>query len=121
MAATALHESADDLTTATREMHRALASLMEELEAVDWYGQRIDACQDEELARVLAHNRDEEKEHACMTIEWIRRHDSVFDRQLRRFLFRSGPIAEVEAHGEDGPPAAPASLGIGSLRDEEER
>jgi len=100
-------------------MHRALVSLMEELEAVDWYAQRVEATRDEELARVLAHNRDEEKEHASMTLEWIRRHDPEFDTCLRRFLFSSGAIAGEEHEHEDVDPQdderAP-TLGIGSLR-----
>ena len=94
-------------------MHRALASLIEELEAVDWYGQRVEACRDEDLERVLAHNRDEEKEHACMTLEWIRRHDPVFDRYLKQFLFRSDAIVETEA----GESSTDRTLGIGSLRE----
>ena len=69
-------------------MHRAIISLMEELEAVDWYQQGIDACHDKELADILASNRDEEKEHAAMVLEWIRRHDPVFDKELRKYLFR---------------------------------
>jgi len=112
MANTQFHESASDLTAETREMHRALASLIEELEAVDWYAQRVDASNDEELASVLAHNRDEEKEHACMTLEWIRRHDTAFDRYLRQFLFRSDTIVEA-GHGAIG---ADCTLGIGGLR-----
>jgi ferritin-like protein len=117
MASTQLHERPEDLPKDVRDMHRALLSLMEELEAVDWYTQRIAASDDEELRRVLAHNRDEEKEHACMTLEWIRRRDPVFDAQLRKFLFRSDPIV-----GEHGPeePDGDGSLGIGSLRDREE-
>ena len=108
-----LHEAADDLTPETREMHRALVSLIEELEAVDWYGQRVDASQDDELKRVLAHNRDEEKEHACMTLEWIRRRDRTFDTFLRRFLFQSERIVDTESTTDETDP----SLGIGSLRD----
>ena len=99
-------------------MHRALSSLIEELEAVDWYAQRIDASDDDELSRVLAHNRDEEKEHACMTLEWIRRRDPKFDTFLRRFLFTTGAIAEAE-HGDGGAEEATQTLGIGSLRREE--
>jgi hypothetical protein len=113
MADDALHESPEDLGPETREMHRALASLIEELEAVDWYSQRVDACRDEDLERVLAHNRDEEKEHACMTLEWIRRHDPVFDRYLKQFLFRSDAIVETEA----GESSTDRTLGIGSLRE----
>jgi len=112
-----LHESAEDLSPETREMHRALLSLIEELEAVDWYSQRVDACTDDQLASVLAHNRDEEKEHACMTLEWIRRHDPTFDRFLRQFLFQSGSIVDGE-HGDED--AEPPTLGIGSLRGREE-
>jgi ferritin-like protein len=108
-----LHEAADDLTPETREMHRALVSLIEELEAVDWYGQRVDASQDDDLKRVLTHNRDEEKEHACMTLEWIRRRDPTFDTFLRRFLFQSESIVDTESAGGRPDP----SLGIGSLRD----
>jgi hypothetical protein len=119
MARDDLHESAADLSSETREMHRALASLIEELEAVDWYGQRVDACGDAELRRVLAHNRDEEKEHACMALEWIRRRDPTFDTLLRRLLFEpeSSSIVGVE-HGDGGGDggAPEGSLGIGSLR-----
>jgi ferritin-like protein len=111
-----LHEAPEDLSPETREMHRALVSLMEELEAVDWYAQRIEASTDDELRRVLTHNRDEEKEHACMTLEWIRRHDRKFDEYMRRFLFRSDPIVEAEAAGDGADP----SLEIGSLRNEED-
>ena len=68
-------------------MHRAIISLMEELEAVDWYNQRIDVCKDEELKAVLIHNRDEEKEHAAMMLEWIRRKDPKFDEELKDYLF----------------------------------
>ena len=114
MATPGIHEAPEDLAPETREMHRALASLVEELEAVDWYAQRVDASRDEELRRVLAHNRDEEKEHACMTLEWIRRHDPMFDVYLRKFLFTSGPIVETE-HDANG---AEPDLGVGSLRDE---
>ena len=110
-----LHEAAEDLSPQVRDMHRALLSLMEELEAVDWYAQRIAATGDEELARVLAHNRDEEKEHACMTLEWIRRRDPEFDAYLRRFLFTSGPIVGAEPGAESGNGRG-GSLGIGSLR-----
>jgi hypothetical protein len=87
MAAEGLHEDESKLRPETTDMHRAIRSLMEEVEAVDWYQQRIDACQDETLARILAHNRDEEKEHAAMVLEWIRRHDERFDKELREYLF----------------------------------
>ena len=75
MANEGYHEPIEELSDETRDMHRAITSLMEELEAVDWYNQRVDACEDKKLAAILAHNRDEEKEHAAMVLEWIRRKD----------------------------------------------
>jgi ferritin-like protein len=87
------HEPLEELTEATRDMHRAITSLMEELEAVDWYNQRVDACKDSELKAILAHNRDEEKEHAAMVLEWIRRKDPSFDKELKDYLFTEKPIA----------------------------
>jgi ferritin-like protein len=92
-----LHEAAEKLSAATIDRHRATVSLMEELEAVDWYDQRIDATTDESLKAILRHNRDEEKEHAAMVLEWLRRHDPVLDRQLRTYLFREGDIVAAEA------------------------
>jgi ferritin-like protein len=86
------HEPIEKLSSATQDFHRAIVSLMEELEAVDWYNQRVDACVDPELKRILAHNRDEEIEHAAMTLEWIRRNNSRFDHELRERLFKAGPI-----------------------------
>ncbi|MGB5269505.1 MAG: encapsulin-associated ferritin-like protein [Eudoraea sp.] len=93
MANEGYHEPITELTAETRDMHRAITSLMEELEAVDWYNQRVDACQDVELKAILAHNRDEEKEHASMVLEWIRRRDSKFDKELRDYLFTDKVIA----------------------------
>jgi hypothetical protein len=87
------HEPIDELSEETRDMHRAIVSLMEELEAVDWYNQRVDACADKELKAILAHNRDEEKEHAAMVLEWIRRKDSAFEHELRDYLFTDKSIA----------------------------
>ncbi|MDZ7750875.1 MAG: ferritin-like domain-containing protein [Gammaproteobacteria bacterium] len=87
------HEPADKLSEETKDMHRALVSLMEELEAVDWYNQRVDACSDPALRAILAHNRDEEKEHAAMVLEWIRRRDSKLDGELKDYLFTDKPIA----------------------------
>jgi ferritin-like protein len=106
------------------DRHRAIVSLMEELEAVDWYDQRVAATTDDSLAEVLAHNRDEEKEHAAMTLEWLRRKDPVLDRNLRLYLFTEGPISSVEeaamggeTSAEEEPSAAgDGSLGIGSLK-----
>jgi ferritin-like protein len=94
------HESDDRLRPSTRDMHRALASLMEELEAVDWYQQRVDAAGDADLRGILAHNRDEEIEHAAMLLEWLRRQNPAFDAQLRRYLFSAGPIAAIEGEGK---------------------
>lgn len=89
------HEPIDELSDDTRDMHRAITSLMEELEAVDWYNQRVDACQDPDLAAILAHNRDEEKEHAAMVLEWIRRKDATFDAELKDFLFTDKSITHM--------------------------
>lgn len=121
------HEPVELLQEATIERHRATVSLQEELEAVDWYDQRVDATQDPSLAALLAHNRDEEKEHAAMNLEWLRRHDPGFDKQLRTYLFTDLPVTEVEdasmeggATGGDGDTdgvgGSDGSLGIGSLK-----
>ena len=93
MANQSYHELAEELSENTRDMHRAISSLMEELEAIDWYNQRVDACKDPELKAILAHNRDEEKEHAAMVLEWIRRHDLTFDKELKDYLFTDKLIA----------------------------
>jgi uncharacterized protein len=100
MASDTYHE--DELSEDTRDLHRAIRSLMEELEAVDWYQQRVDATSDTELAAVLAHNRDEEIEHAMMVLEWLRRKMPKFDEEARTYLFSRGPITEVEAHATEG-------------------
>src|SRR5580693_3048913 len=119
MASEGLHEAADLLDEATIDHHRAMTSLCEELEAVDWYDQRVKATTDATLAAVLAHNRDEEKEHASMTLEWLRRRDPVLDRHLRTYLFRTEPITEIEAEAgpgsEDGAGEPGADSGSGSL------
>ena len=115
-----LHEPVDWLNADVIDRHRAIASLQEELEAVDWYDQRVAATDDESLAEILAHNRDEEKEHAAMTLEWLRRHDPAFDTVLRTYLFTELPVVEVEHEAEadgGGAAAARGSLGIGSLRE----
>ena len=117
-----LHEPEDRLKPDTIDRHRALVSIQEELEAVDWYAQRVDATTDTELAAILAHNRDEEKEHASMVIEWLRRHDPILDQHLRAYLFTSGSITEREVEAESGDENGPStssdsgSLGIGSLK-----
>jgi uncharacterized protein len=116
-----LHEPADELSPETIDRHRAITSIQEELEAVDWYDQRVKATTNTELAAILAHNRDEEKEHASMVLEWLRRQDPVLDRHLRTYLFTSEPVTEIETEAESGgeTPAIDAesgSLGIGSLK-----
>jgi len=88
-----LHEPASALSAEAIEMHRAIVSLIEELEAVDWYHQRFEACKDPELKAILAHNRDEEKEHAAMILEWIRRNDAAFSKELKDYLFTNKPLA----------------------------
>ncbi len=121
-----LHEPADRLSEETIDRHRAVTSIQEELEAVDWYDQRVNATDDAQLAAVLAHNRDEEKEHAAMTLEWLRRHDPVLDRHLRTYLFTSEQIVEIENEDESGDggldqgagATGHGSLGIGDLRDD---
>ena len=126
MSSESLHEPAEKLSPATIDRHRATVSLMEELEAVDWYDQRIDAATDEELKAILRHNRDEEKEHAAMVLEWLRRQDPALDQQLRTYLFKDGGIVAAEAEAEgggaaegDGNGSGDGNLGIGDLRGEE--
>jgi ferritin-like protein len=87
MANEGYHEPVNELSDTTRDMHRAIISLMEELEAIDWYNQRVDVCKDDELKAILIHNRDEEKEHAAMVLEWIRRQDQTFNDELKDYLF----------------------------------
>jgi uncharacterized protein len=94
VASEGLHE--EGLPEETIDRHRAIRSLMEELEAVDWYDQRVHATSDPSLRAILAHNRDEEKEHAAMALEWLRRRDEVLDRFLRLYLFTEAPITEIE-------------------------
>jgi uncharacterized protein len=91
------HEPLEKLSSATQEMHRALVSLQEELEAVDWYQQRADACEDAELKAILLHNMREEIEHASMVLEWLRRRHPDFGQHLRTYLFQEKPILEIEA------------------------
>jgi uncharacterized protein len=120
-----LHENESVLKPETIDRHRAVVSIMEELEAVDWYDQRIDAATDQELKELLAHNRDEEKEHAAMMLEWLRRHDTKLDEHLRTYLFTNKRLLEIEEEAEGpaenksgGDESSPpdGSLGIGSLR-----
>jgi ferritin-like protein len=102
------HEQWDALSERVRDFHRALSSLKEEIEAIDWYDQRHELCGDVELKRVIAHNRDEEIEHAAMTLEWLRRNMPGWDAALRTYLFTETSITEAEAK-EDGTEAASAS------------
>jgi|SRR4051812_13647810 ferritin-like protein len=124
-----LHEDEGKLNPKTIDQHRAFVSLQEELEAADWYNQRVEGATDPELAAILAHNRDEEKEHAAMVLEWLRRSDPKLDEHLRTYLFTEGSILDIEVAAEhgggeaadeggasDSSAPADASLGIGSLR-----
>jgi uncharacterized protein len=134
MASVGYHESEALLSDATKDMHRAIVSLMEELEAIDWYQQRADVTTDAELKAVLIHNKNEEIEHAMMGLEWIRRHSPEFDANCRTYLFTEGPITEIEeketegggavsetstkkSPNDQGPSGNSAQgLGVGSLR-----
>jgi ferritin-like protein len=124
MASDAFHEPIELLSADCKDLHRAIVSLIEELEAIDWYQQRAEACTDDELRRTLIHNKNEEIEHAIMTLEWLRRRSQDFDTNLRRYLFTSGPIAQEEdTHAASAPPSAEGpehrgevSLGVGSLK-----
>lgn len=117
-----LHEPAEALSPEIIDRHRAIVSIMEELEAVDWYDQRVSATDDEELGAILAHNRDEEKEHAAMVLEWLRRRDAALDGHLRDYLFTDKPVLEIEEsleeEGDESVGREDGSLGIGSLRAE---
>lgn len=117
------HEPYELVSAPTKELHRALVSLKEELDAIDWYGQRSEACQDDALRAVLLHNRNEEIEHAMMILEWIRRNSGDFDKEARTYLLTEAPITQIEHDstqetGEPGPTRATSRgcLGIGSLR-----
>lgn len=115
-----LHEDAEKLKQDTIDNHRAIVSLMEEIEATDWYEQRVDAATDGELKTILKHNSDEEKEHASMLLEWLRRRDAKWDQNLRTYLFTDKPILSIEKDDKGGGGGAKGddetSLGIGSLR-----
>jgi len=124
MSSETLHEDPTELGPMVIDQHRAIASLMEELEAVDWYNQRAAATTDDELRAVLVHNRDEEKEHACMVLEWLRRQDTKLDENLRKYLFTEETLSALIAAEKAEPPAPVAPeghLGIGDLRAANER
>src|SRR6478735_4184346 len=123
MASEGFHEDESTLSPELKDRHRAISSLMEELEAVDWYDQRVEACADPELREILAHNRDEEKEHAAMVLEWLRRRDAKLDEHLRTYLFKDGDILAIEEEAEHGDggggatgEASPGHISVGDLR-----
>lgn len=124
MSSEVLHEDANKLGPEIIDQHRAIVSLMEELEAVDWYNQRAKATSNPDLRAILEHNRDEEKEHASMVLEWLRRSDPKLMQHLKTFLFTEGPITEIEAEmvqggasgKSSGGMSSDGSLSIGSLR-----
>ncbi len=119
------HEPEGELSAKVRDQSRALKSLKEEVEAIDWYNQRVDAATDQDIAAIMAHNRDEEIEHACMAIEWLRRNMPGWDEELRTYLFSTGDVTKLEEEGEDGggeeesggASAGTSDLGIGSLKE----
>jgi ferritin-like protein len=142
MASDGFHEPVELLSPRTKDMHRAISTLMEELEAIDWYQQRAEGCADDELRAIILHNKNEEIEHAMMTLEWLRRKDPDFGSRIETYVFSEGPITAVEAAAKggdsapsaEGPPAAGSSaeaaapavspslesaagLGIGSLKE----
>jgi uncharacterized protein len=119
MSSESYHEPIELLTEDTKNMHRAIVSLKEELEAVDWYQQRAEACTDAELRAVLTHNKNEEIEHAMMVLEWIRRHNPTFDANIGTYVNSAGSILEVEKNktGGGSSGSASTSLGIGSLKE----
>jgi ferritin-like protein len=103
------------LSAGVRHVHRALASLQEELEAIDYYHQRADQSDDEPLKAILLHNRNEEMEHAAMLMEWLRRNMPEFDGAMKTYLFTSKPVTEIEAAAGSGNESA-ADLGVGPLK-----
>jgi hypothetical protein len=120
MSSESYHEPVELLSDATKNLHRAIVSLCEELEAVDWYHQRAEACTDPALKAVLTHNENEEVEHAMMNLEWIRRNSPVFAANIAKYIGSSGAITAVEAGGGgEASVALPIAvgLGIGSLKE----
>jgi len=101
MSSEGLHEPIEKLSEKTLNMHRAIVSLMEELEAADWYRQRADGCSDEALKNILIHNMNEEIEHAVMVMEWLRRNDEVFASEMKKRLFTDDPIVKPHSHPDD--------------------
>jgi len=97
MSSESLHAPRERLSEETLSLHQAISSLIEELEAVDWYRQRADDCDDSDLREILLHNMREEMEHACMVLEWLRRNNEDFAEQIDDFLYRDG---EIVGHGD---------------------
>ncbi len=110
------HEPAEELSKETRDFSRALNSLKEEIEAVDWYQQRVDVTSDEQLKAILEHNRDEEIEHACMALEWLRRNMPGWEDELRENLFKEGNIAHHEHGDDEDEKGETGELNIGTLK-----
>lgn len=114
---TQYHEPVEKLDEKAQDIVRALNSLKEEVEAVDWYNQRVVASKDDELKAIMAHNRDEEIEHVCMTLEWLRRNMGVWDDELKTYLFKEGKITELEEEAMDGEESSKKKgLSIGDLK-----
>lgn len=113
----AYSEPYEALDEKTRDISRAITSLREELEAIDWYNQRVSTSKDLALKEVMAHNRDEEIEHAAMTLEWLRRNMGGWDEELKTYLFSAGSLVEAESGGTENSSSATSSLSIGSLKD----
>ncbi len=115
------HEPTEELGNQDRNFTRALNSLKEEIEAVDWYHQRVVSSDEDPLKKILEHNKQEEIEHACMVIEWLRRNMPGWDEQLRTYLFTEGDITELEegeeSEGGETKPRASFNLGIGNMKE----
>lgn len=112
-----------ELSAEARTFDNAIASLMEELEATNYYNQRADVATDESLREIMIHNRNEEIEHVAMLVEWFRRNSPEFEEELRTYLFTDAPITEVEESAtgggetaDGGKSSGTASLGLGSFR-----
>lgn len=90
------HEPPEELTPETRNFMRALVTLKEEIEAIDWYQQRLTAATDQQLKKILEHNRNEEMEHACMALEWLRRNMDGWDEKMKKYLFTEKELTKIE-------------------------
>lgn len=109
------HEPPEELSPKTRDFRRALNSLMEEIEAIDWYQQRIDSCNDEQLKKIIEHNKKEEMEHASMALEWLRRNMDGWDEKLRMYLFTEEDIVKEEKENTSKN-SNKEDLGIGKIK-----